>query len=104
LFIASYEWLLTPDQEASATPGSTVGEAYTARSGSLDITFASESRIEGEFHLQAVLFCRTIKQQLGTANEGPCAPWEAEDEAPTVEVNGTFSLVPDESEVTPAGG
>lgn len=105
LFIASYFWALTPDQWESATPGSTVREGYIAQSGSLNITFASESRIEGEFHLEVVRFCRTIKLQVGgDTSIGPCAPWEVEDGAPTVEVNGTFSLVPDDSEVEQAGG
>lgn len=104
LFIASYYWLLTPDQRESATPGSTVGEGYIARSGSLNITFASESWIEGEFRLEVVLFCSTIKLQVGDTSAGPCVPWEVEDGAPTVAVNGTFSLVPDDSEVEQVGG
>jgi hypothetical protein len=108
LFIAGYEWWPTLEQTGydyeSAPPGSTVSEAYVARSGSLNITFASESRIEGEFHMEAVLFCRVFRLQEGDSDgEGPCVPWEAEDGAPTVEVNGTFSLVPDDSEVTPVG-
>jgi hypothetical protein len=109
LFIAAYNWWPTLEQNGydyeGAPPGSRVGEAYVARSGSLNITFSSEDRIEGRFRMEVVLFCSFFRLQEGDSDGvGPCVPWEVEDGAPTVEVNGAFNVVPDDSEVTPVVG
>ncbi len=72
-----------------------VYELYTATDGYVEITFSSDERVEGTFYFVGRRFCALPR----TGGTHPCPyPWQPPADAPTIEVNGSFSAVPEEDE------
>lgn len=80
-----------------------VHESYTATGGYVDITYSSEERVEGTFFIIGKRFCANLRIDY---NPQPCPyPWQPPADAPTIEVSGSFFLVPmaDEEAITLTG-
>lgn len=75
-----------------------VVEYYRAQSGELQVSAASEDRIQATFRFSGYRYC---VMRPGGAQEGSCLPVGAPPaDAPTIEVEGTFSAVPfDDSDI-----
>jgi hypothetical protein len=70
-----------------------VMEAFVARSGVLQITHASASRVEGTFTFEAVRYC--LRSTAGESRrEGSCSPTRVDPDAPVVSVTGSFVAKP----------
>jgi hypothetical protein len=74
-------------------------EAYKAQAGELRVTSASRDHVEGTFRFVGFRYCAS--ERIGTRRIGPCIPVaEPIPGAPTIEVEGTFSVVPfDDSDI-----
>lgn len=95
-FIAAY--MLDLPNSSQADDGETIAKNYTARSGEIEITTASESMVAGRFEFSALRFCHIIasSEEPGTVTEGSCQPTIVEVDAPAITVSGTFSVGPDD--------
>jgi len=75
-------------------------ENYSAVSGVFDVTHSSDDRFEGNFRIEAVLYCRYFELGSDPPFEGSCDPFVLDDLAPsTITIVGTFRAQPYENDV-----